>query len=67
MAPSSAIGMAYLMINDEVNGVKWLERAYAERDSQLMHIRTIPLLKRLWSHPKLLEIYRRMGLNSEGD
>jgi tetratricopeptide (TPR) repeat protein len=58
----SVIAMGYLLAGNEEKGALWLERGYKERDSQLMHLRSNPLLSSVRSHRKLLEICARMGL-----
>ena len=59
---STSIAMTYLLLGDEKQGAAWLEKAHADRDTQLMHVRSNPVLARFHSNAKLLEIYDRMGL-----
>ena len=63
-ASTALIAMTYLLLGNEKQGAEWLEKAYAERDTQLMYVRTNPILARCRSNPALLDIYERMGLPS---
>jgi TolB-like protein/DNA-binding winged helix-turn-helix (wHTH) protein/tetratricopeptide (TPR) repeat protein len=56
------IGMAYAYRQDNQRALRWLERAYAQRDAGLLDMIGEPLLKNVSSEPRYHAILRAMNL-----
>jgi tetratricopeptide (TPR) repeat protein len=56
------IAAAYAYRGETDNALEWLERAYRQRDSGLVDIKTDPLLSRLRQNPRYLAILKKMRL-----
>ncbi len=66
-ATQGAFGLAYeiaaqsAMIGETEEAMTWLERAYEERDPQLLIAKTDPRLDPLRSDPRFQDLLRRIG------
>ncbi len=56
------IALIYLLLDDIENGVTWLERAFENHDTQLIHLRANVLAARYFTHPRVEKIFEKMGL-----
>ena len=56
------IAMTYAYRNEKQLALKWLERAYAQRDAGLVEIVGEPLLKNVSAEPRFHAILRAMNL-----
>jgi len=56
------VALIYFFLGDIENGLTWLDRAFQEHDTQLVHVRANIFAARYFTHPKAEEIYERMGL-----
>jgi serine/threonine-protein kinase len=52
----------YAVIGDQEDAFRWLEKAFEERDGELVYVKTDPRLIKLRRNPRLEDIIRRMGL-----
>jgi TolB-like protein/Tfp pilus assembly protein PilF len=59
------VAMVELAIGRKDEGFRSLEKAYDERDSQLLYFRRFPWLQAYRSDPRWLEIERRIGLSEK--
>lgn len=57
-----AVVMAYIGVGDKQQALSWLEKAYAERSTNLVSIKVSPIFDPLRSEPRFQEVMRRMGL-----
>ena len=60
---AALIALTYLMLGNEDASAEWLQRAYEERDSQFMNVKSWPWARPYQSNPKLVEVCRRIGLS----
>ena len=66
-ATQGAFGLAYVIagqsaiIGETEEAMTWLERAYEERDPNLIFAKTDPLLDPLRSDPRFDDLLRRIG------
>jgi len=56
------VAYAYGLLGDADAAALWLERAYAERDPQLMWSKVDPRLARVRADPRIQAVIRRVGL-----
>jgi TolB-like protein/DNA-binding winged helix-turn-helix (wHTH) protein/Tfp pilus assembly protein PilF len=61
VAPSE-VAMVYAGLGDKENAIRWLERAYEQRDEWLVYLRVYPEFKSLHSERRFLDLERRIGL-----
>jgi TolB-like protein len=57
----SLIAVHYTMINEREEAFAWLERAYRERDPQLIGLKFLPMFDALRSDPRFDDLLRRIG------
>jgi serine/threonine protein kinase len=57
------IAGVYAKLGDADTALTWLERGYARRDNTLLSLATSPLLKPLRSHPRFIDLRRRLGFD----
>jgi serine/threonine-protein kinase len=62
--PPRSMEMAriYAVLGDADDAFRWLERAFAERDGELLYLKTDPRLRKLHGDRRYAELVRRMGL-----
>jgi len=60
--PAYDVATVYLGLGDPDQALEWLERAYVERSSFLVHIRWDPRFKSLRSDPRFRNLLGRIGL-----
>jgi Flp pilus assembly protein TadD len=58
------IARIYEGLDEKDQAFVWLEKAYAERDSNMMYLKVDPEFDRLRSDPRLADLLRRIGLTS---
>ena len=51
----------YALLDDEAHAMTWLERAYDERNSEVLFLRTSPELDSIRSSPRFRNLVRRIG------
>jgi serine/threonine protein kinase/TolB-like protein/tetratricopeptide (TPR) repeat protein len=56
------IATVYMALNDREHAFEWLERAFAERSSLLVHFGWDPRFRDLRADPRSQDLMRRMGL-----
>ncbi len=61
-APSLNIALIYSNLGDKNQAFVWLDKAFDERESRLVHIKVLPGCDLLRSDPRFAELVRRMGL-----
>jgi DNA-binding winged helix-turn-helix (wHTH) protein/TolB-like protein/Tfp pilus assembly protein PilF len=52
----------YTELGEKDRAVEWLEKCYEERNSLLIFLRANPVFQSLHSHPKFVDLLRRIGL-----
>src|SRR5262249_22827238 len=57
------IAIIYEGLGDKEQAFRSLEKAYAERDSNIVHVKVEPDLESLHSDPRFGELVRRIGLS----
>ena len=57
------VGMIHLGLGDRESALSWLERAYAERDHQMVFLRVDPRLDALRSSAGFARLIERMGFD----
>jgi Tfp pilus assembly protein PilF len=60
---SYSVGQLHILLGETDEGFDWLERAYRERDSNLLSIKSDVLLESLRSDPRYLDLVKRLGLD----
>jgi DNA-binding winged helix-turn-helix (wHTH) protein/TolB-like protein/tetratricopeptide (TPR) repeat protein len=60
--PAFNMALICVGLGDIRNALDWLEKAYQERDTQMMYVKTDPLLEPLHSNPRFGALLRRMQL-----
>jgi len=58
----TTIPRIYARLGDKERAFEWLEKAYAERDGELVELRTEPGYDPLRSDPRFADLLRRVGL-----
>jgi serine/threonine-protein kinase len=58
----TVIASAYALAGEKDRALDWLEKAYLERDSQLVYLRVVPELDPLRNDPRFQDLLRRMNL-----
>jgi serine/threonine-protein kinase len=61
--PSYFLAMFYFTLENRDKGFEWLEQAYQERDSWIVHIKTNDAFEGVRSDPRFIEILRKMGFD----
>jgi DNA-binding winged helix-turn-helix (wHTH) protein/tetratricopeptide (TPR) repeat protein len=56
------IAVVYIGLGDKDRAFAWLEKAYAERDEDLMYLNVDPVVDPLRSDPRFADLLRRVGL-----
>ena len=56
------IAKIYAGLGEKEQAFAWLEKAYAERDSNILHLKVDPQFDRLHSDPRFIDLLRRIGL-----
>ncbi len=56
------VATVYTGLGEKDQAFAWLEKAYAERSSQLTWLNVYPVLTSLWSDPRFADLARRVGL-----
>jgi len=51
----------YALLDDEAHAMTWLERAYDERNGEVLFLRTAPELDSIRSSPRFHDLVRRIG------
>jgi Tfp pilus assembly protein PilF len=51
----------YALLDDEAHAMTWLERAYDERNGEVLFLRTAPELDSIRSSPRFRDLVRRIG------
>jgi tetratricopeptide (TPR) repeat protein len=59
-APSCQMAYAYLALGEMDTAIRWIERAFEERDPHLNGLATIPAYEPLWSDPRYPELVARL-------
>ena len=59
--PKSALAVVYLGLGDDDAALHWLERAYDERDAELVMLGASPLFDPLRGHRRFRELLRRLN------
>ncbi len=62
--PPTLIALVYTGLGDKEQAFQWLDKAYAERDSQLIWINVEPQFEPLRSDARFADLLRRVGLQS---
>ena len=57
-----AIASVYARLGDKEQSLKWLERAYRERDPYLVYIKIDPQFDSFRSDPRVIDLMQRVGL-----
>ena len=60
--PPTFIALVYTGLGDKDQAFRWLDKAYAERDSQLIWLNVEPELDGLRSDPRFASLVQRVGL-----
>jgi hypothetical protein len=60
--PADHIARIYAGLGETDQAVAWLEKAYAERASRMIHLKVEPTFDRLRSDRRFQDLLRRMGL-----
>ncbi len=58
--PSYFFAQVYVDLGEKDEGLRWLERAYAERDSRMVQLRTDPGFDSVRSDPRFQSLMRRL-------
>jgi hypothetical protein len=64
VAPET-IAVVYAELGEKDQAIHWLEKAYAERSTFMVSLKTEPSLDSLRSDPRFAELLRRVGLPQE--
>jgi len=56
------IAKNYARLGDKERAFQWLEKAYVERDSDLVYLHLEPMYDPLRSDPRYVDLLKRMGL-----
>ncbi len=56
------IALIYLFLGEVNEGIAWLERAFNSHDTQLVHLRANIFAAKYFTHPRIENIYEKMGL-----
>ncbi len=59
--PPASMGVVLLGLGREDEAFRWFDKAFAEHDVGLLYFRSVPAYSRYWSHPRWLEIDKKMG------
>ena len=59
---SAAIGLAYAFAGDRDHAFEYLEKAYSDRDDELLVVIRYPAMDSLRSDPRYADLMRRLGL-----
>ena len=62
MGPPTNIAVSYALAGDRNEAFEYLEKAYAEQDSELMACIRFPAFDLLHSDPRYADFMRRLGL-----
>ena len=60
--PPTAPALVYTGLGDKDQAFAWLDRAYAEREMYLLHLRSMPLFDSLRSDPRFTRLLEQMHL-----
>lgn len=55
------IGRLYLRLGENQQALEWYERAFAERDPQLVWLNRVTPEHPLWDNPRFQDLLRRMN------
>jgi tetratricopeptide (TPR) repeat protein len=62
-ADPTDVASAYALVGDKDSALKWLDKAYEERDGQdIMLLKCVPPFKSLHGDPRFADLLRRLGL-----
>ena len=61
--PPVEIALVYAGLGDNDQAFHWLDKAYTERDSQLIWVNVEPQFDPLRSDPRFASLVQRVGLN----
>jgi hypothetical protein len=59
--PASSIALIYIGLGKRDRSLEWLDKAYQDRSSYMVFIKTDPLLDPLRSEPRFGALLQRMG------
>jgi serine/threonine-protein kinase len=60
--PTIMVASVCFALREDDKGFEWLDRGYCERDSTLIEINVDPAFDRVQSHPRFIELKRKVGL-----
>ncbi len=58
----TAIANVYAVLGQREQSIRWLEKAYQERDGMLMFTNTDSLYKPYWSDPRFADLMQKIGM-----
>ena len=56
------MALVYVHMGEKERALEWLERAYKDRDGQIIWIKVEPSFESLRSDPRFEDLVRRVGL-----
>jgi hypothetical protein len=59
------ISQIYGSLGDEINALKWLERAVNEKSAGVAYVRVFPTFDSLRNNPRFLALLKQMGLTAD--
>ncbi len=60
--PQYSLALVYFGLGDKERVFQYLERAFADREDHLLHLKTEPMFDSLHSDPRFKDLVRRVGL-----
>jgi TolB-like protein/DNA-binding winged helix-turn-helix (wHTH) protein len=64
-APALDFAEMYLLLGDKEQGLRWLQVAYDERDSEIVYINIIPEFDSVHTDPRFQEVVAKLGLTQK--
>jgi tetratricopeptide (TPR) repeat protein len=58
---ATEVAHQYALLDDEAHAMTWLERAYDQRNGEVLFLRTAPELDSIRSSPRFRDLVRRIG------
>jgi hypothetical protein len=56
------VGSNYAMVGDRTRSLDWLEKAYAQRNPNMLYVGCMPIFDPLRAEPRFQALLRRMNL-----